>query len=109
MPRNPLTDPDWAPDLAAQVERWVGLVRTTATDRVVTVVRGLVFGIILGIIALLVTTLAIILFTRLLQTALDGVTDADSAVWLSYVIMAVVLFVAGVLLMRARRPKEITL
>jgi hypothetical protein len=33
MPGNPLTDPNWPAQLAAQVERWVGVVRDTATVR----------------------------------------------------------------------------
>jgi H+/Cl- antiporter ClcA len=109
MPRNPLTDPEWAPDLADQIERVVGTVRTLATDRVVVVVRAVVFSIIIGIAALVAVTLLIILSTRLLQTIFEGVTDSDSAVWISYLVMAAVLAVAGVLLMRARKPKDLPL
>ena len=35
MPGNPLTDPNWAPDLADTVERVVGTVREGATTPVV--------------------------------------------------------------------------
>jgi hypothetical protein len=45
----------------------------------------------------------------LLQTIFEGVTDSDSAVWISYLVMAAVLAVAGVLLMRARKPKDLPL
>lgn len=109
MPRNPLTDPEWAPELANTIERVVGLVRTTATDRVVGVVRALVFGIVIGITSLTTVAVAIILSTKFLQTLLETVTDADSAVWMSYLIMAVLLFVAGVICMRQRRPKDLVL
>jgi Sec-independent protein secretion pathway component TatC len=109
MPGNPFTDPNWAPDVVNEIERLVGTVRSTATDRAVTVVRGLVFGIIIGIAALIAFALLIILSTKLLQTILEGVTDTDSSVWLSYVIMSVVLFALGALAMRMRRPKGATL
>jgi hypothetical protein len=109
MPGNPFTDPNWAPDVVNEIERLVGTVRTTATDRVVTVVRGLVFGIIIGIAALIAFALLIILCTKLLQTILEGVTDTDSSVWLSYLIMSAVLFGLGGLAMRMRRPKGVTL
>lgn len=109
MPGNPFTDPKWAPDVVDEIERLVGTVRTTATDRVVVVVRGLVFGIIIGIAALVAFALLIILSTKLLQTILEGVTDTDSSVWLSYIIMAVLLFALGAFAMRQRRPKGATL
>jgi hypothetical protein len=109
MPGNPFTDPNWAPDVVDEIERLVGTVRTTATDRAVTVVRGLVFGIIIGIAALIAFALLIILSTKLLQTILEGVTDTDSSVWLSYLIMAVLLFGSGAVAMRLRRPKDIAL
>ena len=44
MPGNPLTDPDWAPDLADTVERVVGTVREKTTDNVVKIARLIVFG-----------------------------------------------------------------
>ena len=40
MPANPLTDPNWAADLADTVERVVGTVREKATTPVVHVTRG---------------------------------------------------------------------
>ena len=44
MAGNPLTDPNWAADLADTVERVVGTVRERATTPVVHVTRGIVFG-----------------------------------------------------------------
>jgi hypothetical protein len=109
MARNPLTDPEWAPELADNIERVVGLIRTTATDRVVGVVRALVFSIVIGITVLTTVTLAVILATRFLQTLFEIFTDADTAVWLSYIVMAGVLFLAGVICMHQRRPKDLAL
>ena len=47
MPGNPLTDPNWAPDLADTVERVVGKVRSTATDNAVKASRAVVFGVLI--------------------------------------------------------------
>ena len=51
MPGNPLTDPNWAKDLADTIDRYVGKVRTTVTDRAVVAVRAVVFGIVILIAA----------------------------------------------------------
>jgi hypothetical protein len=47
MPGNPMTDPNWASDLADLIALYVGKVRTAVTERAVTVVRAVVFGIII--------------------------------------------------------------
>ena len=44
MPANPLTDPNWAAELADTVERVVGTVRDRATTPVVHITRGIVYG-----------------------------------------------------------------
>ncbi len=108
MPGNPLTDPNWPAQLADQVERWVGLVRDTATVRVVKVVRALVFGTVIGVASVATFTLLVIVFTKLLQRLVNigGWIDADSGVWVSYLISAAVLAVAGVLCMRQRHPSD---
>ena len=49
MAGNPLTDPTWATDVADSIERVVGTVRETVTNRVILVLRGAIFGIIIGI------------------------------------------------------------
>jgi hypothetical protein len=108
MPGNPLTDPNWPAQLADQVERWVGWVRDTATVRVVTIVRALVFGTVIGVASVATFTLLVIVFTKLLQRLVNigGWIDADSSVWVSYLVSAAVLFVAGVLCMRQRHPSD---
>ncbi|MEY2444516.1 MAG: hypothetical protein QOE00_1096, partial [Ilumatobacteraceae bacterium] len=40
MPGNPLTDPNWAKEITDTIDRYVGKVRTTLTDRVVFAVRA---------------------------------------------------------------------
>ena len=41
MPSNPLSDPNWAPQLADTIERVVGQVRDKTTKPVVMITRGL--------------------------------------------------------------------
>jgi hypothetical protein len=110
MPGNPLTDPNWAPELADTVERVVGTVRDKATSKAVTAVRALVFGIIIGVAALVALVLFVILGTKLLQRVLNigDVIHEDSAVGVSYLVMALILFLGGMFCMRKRTAKPAT-
>jgi hypothetical protein len=107
MPGNPFTDPNWAPDLANTVERAVSSVREKATDKVVVVVRALVFGVVISIAGLAALILGIILSTRLLQVVASRIfrTDHDSTVWVAYIVMGVLMLVVGLVAMRLRVAK----
>lgn len=104
MPGNPLTDPNWAPQLADTVERIVGRVRDKATDKAVVAVRALVFGIVIGVATLSLATLALILGTKLMQRIVNagGLIDAGSSVWVSYLAIAFLLTGVGAICMRLR-------
>lgn len=104
MPGNPLTDPNWASDVVDVIVRLVGRVRDTATTRVVVVVRAIVFGTIIGLTSLATFALAIILGTKLVQRIVNigGWIDADSSVWVSYLVIGVVLLIGGWACMRQR-------
>jgi hypothetical protein len=106
MPGNPLTDPNWAPDLADTVDRYVDKVRTTVTERVVLVARAVVFGIVIGIAAPVTITLLVILGTKLVQNVVAIGTDHDSSVWISYMIIGGALVVGGAFMMRKRYEGE---
>ena len=108
MAGNPLTNPNWAPELADTVDRLVGQVRDNATSKAVKVVRGVVFGLVVGVTAITALVLVVIIGTRLLQQLLTiaGLLDADTSVWVSYMVMAGILFVAGVLCMRKRSAPD---
>ena len=108
MPGNPLTDPNWAPDLADTVERVVGTVRDKATLKAVTAVRALVFGIIIGVASIAALVLFVILGTKLLQRLINlgNLIHRDSAVGVSYLLMALILFLAGMFCMRKRTAKD---
>jgi hypothetical protein len=108
MAGNPLTNPNWAPELADTVERLVGQVRDKATNKVVVVVRALVFGVLIVVSAFAATVLAVILGTKLLQRIVNigGAIDADSSVWVSYVVLGGILTLAGMFCMRKRNSPD---
>jgi hypothetical protein len=106
MPGNPLTDPNWAADVANTIERYVGKVRTAVTDRAVLVVRTVVFGIVIAIAAPVTLALLIILGTKLVQRVVAIATDHDSSIWISYMIIGGLLVLAGSFLMRKRYVSE---
>lgn len=102
MPGNPFTDPNWAPDLADTIDRYVGKVRTTVTDRAVVAVRAVVFGLVIAIAAPVTFALFLILATRFLQRLIAIGTDHDSSVWISYVVLGGLMVLGGALAMRKR-------
>ena len=108
MAGNPLTNPNWAPELADTVERLVGQVRDRTTGKVVVVVRALVFGVVVACTAMAAAVLSIILGTKLVQRLVNigGAVDADSSVWVSYVVMGGILTLGGLLCMRKRESPD---
>lgn len=102
MPGNPLTDPNWAKDLADTIDRYVGKVRTTVTDRAVVAVRAVVFGIVILIAAPVTVTLLVILGAKFVQRLIAIATDHDSSIWSSYMIIGGLLVIGGSLMMRKR-------
>ena len=102
MPGNPLTDPNWAKEITDTIDRYVGKVRSTVTDRAVYAVRALVFGIVIAIAAPVTFALILILGTKLLQRVIEIATDHDSSIWISYVVLGALLLAAGSWMMRKR-------
>ena len=103
MPGNPLTDPNWATEVTAQITTAVGNVRAKTTDNAVKVVRGLVFGLIGIFLGVVAVVLLLVLVTRALQSLLDIWLEWDKAVWLSYFIVGGILTTAGLFLMSRRQ------
>ena len=106
MPGNPLTDPNWAADLADTVERVVGTVREKATKPAVHVTRGVVFGLLAAFLGLTAFTLVLIGGTRALQVLLDLVVSTERAVYLSYLLVGGILCLAGALLFHSRHSPD---
>jgi len=102
MPGNPLTDPNWATDVADLVETKVQRFRELTTDRIVMLTRAVVFGLLAMILGVALLILLLIGTTRALQALLGlGVSDPAS-VYLSYLILGGLLCIIGALLMRKR-------
>ena len=77
MPGNPLTDPNWAPDLTDQITEFIGNVRKKTTDNAVKAARAVVFGLLGVILGLFALVLALIGITRGLQALYDLGTSWD--------------------------------
>jgi hypothetical protein len=107
MAGNPLTDPNWAADLADNVERVVGQVRDRATKPAVHITRGVVFGLLAGILGLVAFTMLLIGTTRVLQVLLGLFLPHDRAVYLSYLIVGGILCLGGLLCLRKRHPTDL--
>ena len=85
MPGNPLSDPNWAPNLADTIVRLVTSVRDKTTKPV----------------------LLIIIATRSLQALIEIFTSHQAAVWISYLAVGVLFTLAGMFLMSKRTAKAV--
>jgi hypothetical protein len=106
MPGNPLTDPNWANDLASTVERVVGTVRDKATTPVVHLTRAVVYGLIAAFVGLFGLGLFLVMLTRGIQSLLELFMEWPRAVYASYLIVGGIFCLAGFVLLRSRRPDE---
>jgi protein-S-isoprenylcysteine O-methyltransferase Ste14 len=102
MPANPLSDPNWAPDLADTVTRIVGDIRDKTTNNLILLARGLVFGILATIVGVAVLVLTVVMVMRGLQALLELGMSWPRAVYVSYFIVGGISCLAGMLLMRKR-------
>jgi hypothetical protein len=87
---------DWPARAADVIVNVVGLVRDNTTGRITTIARGLVFGLFAAVIGTAVFVMLIIASIRLLDEALP------SGVWLAYLVLGVVVVIAGALVFRKR-------
>ena len=107
MPSNPLSDPNWAPQLADTIERVVGQVRDKTTKPVIMITRGLVFGLLGLFVGLLAVVVLLIGLLRGFQALIDLSPVAHkTAVWISYLALGGVFCFLGVLSMRKRNSRE---
>ena len=106
MPSNPLSDPNWAPQLADTIERVVGQVRDKTTKPVIMVARGLVFGLLAAIVGVFALVVALIGLLRGVQAIIEWPFSHPTAVWASYVLIGGLFSVAGAFCMTKRNPKE---
>src|SRR6478609_6881041 len=105
MPSNPLSDPNWAPQVADTIERIVGQVRDRTTRPVILAARAIVFGLLAAILGLFALIILIVGLMRGFQAILEWPFSHETAVWLSYVIVGGLFFLTGALMMAKRVPK----
>lgn len=105
MPGNPLTDPNWAPDLADQITTFVGNVRDKTTNNAIKAARAIVFGLLATFLGLTALVVLLIMATRGLQVVFDLITSWDRAVYLSYLTLGGILSLVGLLLMSKRATR----
>jgi hypothetical protein len=106
MPGNPLTDPNWAADLADSVERVVGTVRDRVARPVVTASRAIVFGTFIAIVGSVAGVLALLVLTRLFQDLLDIGLPRERAVYISYFAVGGIMCLVGWLLTRKQTSES---
>jgi hypothetical protein len=106
MPANPLTDPNWAAELADTVERVVGTVREKATTPVVHITRGIVYGLLTAFLGIAAVVLLLIGVTRGIQALLNIGLSNERSVYISYLLMGGILGVAGMLVLRKRHVPD---
>jgi hypothetical protein len=105
MPGNPLTDPNWAPDLADQITGFIGNVRDKTTNNAIKAARGIVFGLLAAILGTVALVLALIFATRGIQALLDLATTWGRAVYISYFVVGGILTLGGLFLMTKRATR----
>ena len=104
MPGNPLTDPNWAPDLTDQITGFIATIRQKTTDNAIKAARAIVFGLLVAILGMVALVLLFIGGTRALKELYDLGTTTARAVYLSYFTLGGIFALAGVFLMSKRHP-----
>jgi uncharacterized membrane protein len=106
MPGNPLSDPNWAPDVVDLIDKYVGKVRLTATDNAVKASRAVVFGVLIVMAVMVAVPLLIILLLGVLRELLGFFVDHATAVYLSYFILGAVLMIGGFFALHMRHKES---
>lgn len=107
MLSNPFTDPDWARNTVAFIDKWVVFVRDRTTRPVITWVRGIVYGFLVATGVVIMVVLFAIGTTRALQAALDTAFSRTTAVWFSYLILGSLFLLIGLLVARKQHRKSV--
>ena len=106
MPGNPLTDENWAPELADQISDFIGNIRDKTTNNAIKLARGLVFGLLALLLGVVALALLLIGATRGLQALIDLATSWERAVYVSYFVVGGILTLAGLFLMGKRTSAD---
>ena len=82
-------DADWTKDLLDRLDHYIDVVRSNTTDRLVKVVRVLVYGVIALILGSMAGIIALITLIRVLDIVLPR------EVWLPYMVLGAIFLLAG--------------
>jgi hypothetical protein len=104
LPGPPPPDHDWPAQAADTIERVVGQVRDKTTGPALQAARGVVYGTFGGIIAIACLIVFIIGAVRLLDVYLPDSVFGEDHVWVVYLMIGLVLVVAGAVSWSRRRP-----
>lgn len=104
LPGPPPPERDWPAQAADTIERVVGQVRDKTTGPALQVARGVVYGTFGGIIAIACLIMFIIGGVRLIDVYLPDAWVGEDHMWVAYLIMGLVLVIAGAVSWARRRP-----
>lgn len=93
---------DWASHLTWRVEGLVAMIRDRTVRPVATAVRYLVFGLLALFVAALLAVLAAVAGVRILT---NEIPPFHTRVWASYLVVAGIFWLGGLLLSRKRRSR----
>ncbi len=107
LPGPPPPERDWPAQAADTIERVVEQVRDKTTGPALTVARAVVYGAFGGIIAIACLVVLIIGAVRFVNTVLlpDSVFG-EHHIWVAYLIVGLLLVIAGTVSWVRRRPRE---
>jgi hypothetical protein len=107
LPGPPPPERDWPAQAADTIERVVEQVRDKTTGPALTVARAVVYGAFGGIIAIACLVVLIIGAVRFVNTVLlpDSVFGKHH-IWVAYLIVGLLLVIAGAVSWARRRPRE---
>jgi hypothetical protein len=106
LPGPPPPERDWPAQAADTIERVVGQVRDKTTGPALQGARGVVYGTFGGIIAIACLIMFIIGGVRLIDVYLPDAWVGEDHMWVAYLIMGLVLVLAGAVSWARRRPRE---
>lgn len=97
---------DWPAQAADTIERVVQGVRDKTTGPAINAARWLVAGLFLVLLGTMVAIFLVVALVRILDAYLPDSVFGEQHVWAVYTIIGLPLFVAGVILLRKRSPRD---
>ncbi len=93
---------DWSAKATETVVQSVDKVKEKTTGKALDISRVAVYGVAMAFIAVLLLLLLLVLLVRMANVALEELVDRDRAVWITYLVFAVIFWIGGMVLWRKR-------